>query len=965
MRTVDLPGSLVLVPSKGLEAQATRMARDHPGLPLNPVQLLNDLNSRPDGVPATLSEPFKAGGDWSLLLYGQTYVARLFASKRGDAYTVASVNPLRISDHQRLVQGHLFLRPARWVMEPELRRIPEGSNAHWPRIGGEWKKLTRDQAAERGAPRLSVEQAAYLDTLERLIDADERITTEASAQLYPYRKVTSTGERRYRANAVYEFQIAGGRLPQEGTFVRVCGEQEFKGQVMRVEEDRATVRFHDAIDWDRIKGQGELEETPNRTVYAKQREAVAMLRDRRAGNTGLLPAIVDHQVRPIGPSSAEPTQELDEDQLQAFRKAVEVPDLLLVLGPPGTGKTRTISQIVGACAHRGERVLVTSHTHRAVDNVLARLPRDLVAIRVGIEGSVTAEGRPYLLERQALELSERARDAASRALPAYEDLGHATRWAETLEARALELDAAVEAERRAGIELHAVRRASGGPLQARLDGLGAELAAYERESGGIQSLVARLSVLRDRAAAREGRPVLGPLFAMLRRRRDGRIETARQRARGLTEAMGRVRVAVDQAERELDARTRDVPAVRAARSALEQRTRQREECRTRVQEAARAAVAAVRSLATPPGEEDIEELRGWLRTWLPVLSTRRRLLAGWREKISTETDQLSSELIRYADVVAATCIGAASRPELSGIDFDIAIVDEAGQIGMNNALVPLVRAKRAVLVGDHKQLPPFLDSDVEAWGASVDDPRIRDLLAKSALELLVDRMPAGHVVPLTWQRRMPAAIADFISTTFYDGRLRTAVEREQVDPIFRCPMTLVDTANLRFTERREQQRGREAWERPGYVNVAEAELLADLAAFYHRSGMDWAVIVPYKAQMTDIRARVVRLIGGAEEVGLNVGTVDSFQGGERDVILYGFTRSNNAGRVGFLKELRRANVAFTRARHRLVLVGDLSTLLNARDAGFRDLASSLHDHLRTRGEIRDYGDVGDRLRDLT
>ena len=77
-------------------------------------------------------------------------------------------------------------------------------------------------------------------------------------------------------------------------------------------------------------------------------------------------------------------------------------------------------------------------------------------------------------------------------------------------------------------------------------------------------------------------------------------------------------------------------------------------------------------------------------------------------------------------MLASTCTGAGSRPELADLDFDLAIVDEAGQIGVADALIPLVRARRAVLVGDHMQLPPFLDSEVDAWGKLAGDPVVQD-----------------------------------------------------------------------------------------------------------------------------------------------------------------------------------------------------------------------------------------------
>jgi superfamily I DNA and/or RNA helicase len=215
---------------------------------------------------------------------------------------------------------------------------------------------------------------------------------------------------------------------------------------------------------------------------------------------------------------------------------------------------------------------------------------------------------------------------------------------------------------------------------------------------------------------------------------------------------------------------------------------------------------------------------------------------------------------------------------------------------------------------------------------------------------------------LTTQRRMPAAIAEFISAAFYQEKLRTGVTREHRDPLFSRPMAFVDTARLPEAQRYEKSATeREQWGQRGYINPAEADLLTELAAAHHRRGSEWAVIVPYKAQVARITTALIRLVGDAALIGLNVGTVDSFQGGERDVILYGFTRSNPGGNVGFLDELRRANVAFTRARRQLVLVGDMHTLTQARDKRFRDLACSLRAYLAEHGDIRQYREVREQM----
>ncbi|QXJ20316.1 ATP-binding protein [Actinomadura graeca] len=985
-RPVRLPGPLTLVPGDSLAGRTRALALDHPHLrPMaDPGRLVQALNDMPDGVAATFDEPKRAGGDPSLVLYLPSCTVRLFLTpKYRDAYSIASVNPIRMRDHQRLARGCLLVRPALWRLAFDVHAIPRPSDSHWGPLTAEWRLLGDRLAAVRGVPELTPGQAAFLDTLDRTIEATERISEDApdSGRLYPYRDVASTGERRHGTRSVYVFRMVGAARPEERAFVQVHGEPGLRGQVTRVDRDAVTVRFEKAVAWARFGDarQGHLEATPSRVVYAKQTETVALLRSRQAHNTTLLPAIVEGRVRRIPPARARPAEDLDlGGQLEAFEKGTATEDVLVVLGPPGTGKTRVISQLALAAAAQGERVLVTSKTHRAVDNVLARLPAHLEVVRVGHEGSVTAEGRPYLLERRVAELRGRVADAAARAEDGYGGLDAARGWTAELDARVRELDAARDGQARAGERLDAVRRAVGGPAQARVDALTAERDAHRRALDRHLRCAERQGRRVQQARSWARRPVLGVLFGRFAAFLDARRAAGEEQGRACHQAWSAACGALAAAARDLDAATRADPSVRAAADAAEAAAFRLDGCRAAARKAALEASAAVAAVALPPSLDDtgpgpgagtgpdagLARLLQWLHRTLPLLEARARLLAEWRREVAGAAEQLYPELVRYADVIAATCIGAASRPELSGVDFDLAIVDEAGQIGVADALVPLARARRGVLVGDPQQLPPFLDSDVEAWGRTAGDDAVRELLGVSALERLAARLPRDHVVRLTRQRRMPRAIADFVSAAFYDGVLVTDVEREHRDALFARPLALVDTARLPGGGRFERPgQARERWGRAGYVNQAEARLLYELALHYHRTGGDWAVIVPYRAQATKITAALARRIG-ADAAELHVGTVDSFQGGERDVVLYGFTRSNTDGRVGFLKELRRANVAFTRARRQLVLVGDVTTLTTARDVPFRAMAGALRDHAAAHGDVRQYQEVLDQVTKL-
>jgi hypothetical protein len=976
---VNLPGPITLVPSRTLVEKVARRARDHPGLPPNPSQWSADLNAlRIDGAPATFDEPKRTDQDWSLLVHTHAYVMRLYPTQHGGGYTIADLSPRGMRDQHRVAQACLLVRPTGWGIAAEARQIPQGASNHWPQLVAAWRQLSAAAVSGKAVPAISPAHTAFLDRVDAIIDATERIAAaELTAdRVFPYREVGATGEQRFGTRTIYEFTLAGGRKPDVGAFVQVRGEPEQRGRITRASGGSVTVNFDDPVAYDRLPPQGELEVTPSTVVFDKEREAVALLRSRQAHNHGLLEAIVDRRLRPIPPSSAQPTERLDEYQLDAFRRALTVEDMLLVLGPPGTGKTRIISQVADACAGNGERVLVTSHSNRAVDNVLGRLPRNLWVVRVGNDGKVTADGKPYLIEHLAADLREQLLIKVTRSLGAYENLEAAERWTEHFGNGLDALAAIAREEADARTALDAARRGVGGPAQARVDQLTAQVQQLEGAVARHRQRAERLSGRQQRALSRGSLPLLGRLFAAWARRLEGRRATELQAADNADTAGRQARSDLAAAVDALDATTADHPIVRQARTAWDDVVRRRDAARTEVLVGARTLREIVSPMAALPAVrddgdaattwQDLTTMRSWLDQHLPLFATRAKLLADWRDDASKETDQLYPELIRYADVIAATAIGAASRPELSGVDFDLAIVDEAGQIGIADVLVPLVRAKRGVLVGDHLQLPPFLANEVEAWGAQVGDPALPGLLAKSAFELLADghpellaaAFPDSHQLMLRCQRRMPAVIADFISAQFYGGRLRTEHASDFRDTLFENPFTFVDTSDLPPSKRYEQDGARrERWGQPGYTNDAEAELLTLLAAWYHRRSIEWAVIVPYRAQVAAIVDALTAEIGNAGLVELNVGTVDAFQGGERDVILFGFTRSNHHGNVGFLKELRRANVSFTRAKERLVLVGDMSTLTKARDQGFRHLALALGRHVRDRGEVRPYDDV--------
>jgi ATP-dependent RNA/DNA helicase IGHMBP2 len=320
--------------------------------------------------------------------------------------------------------------------------------------------------------------------------------------------------------------------------------------------------------------------------------------------------------------------------------------------------------------------------------------------------------------------------------------------------------------------------------------------------------------------------------------------------------------------------------------------------------------------------EEALELMGYARRQRTQGRSRERFARARASK--AEARQLFDEaralerkavdaVLGRAQVVCATLAaldGAVLAPEA----FDVVLLDEATQATEPLSLIALLRAPVAILAGDHHQLPPTVLSQ----------RAVERGLARSLFERLADEGGEAAHLMLREQYRMNEDIMAFPSREMYGGELRahpSAARRLLTEvltpgtPLDAPPVLFLDTAGKGFEEARAEGD-------PSLSNEGEAELVVARARELLASGLGadaLALIAPYSAQAALLRDRL-----GVEAV--EVDTVDSFQGREKEAILLSLTRSNNRGEMGFLSDLRRMNVAMTRAKRHLFIVGDSATL---------------------------------------
>ncbi len=612
---------------------------------------------------------------------------------------------------------------------------------------------------------------------------------------------------------------------------------------------------------------------------SRQGYAVRAFRYEQMANPNLARVIID-------PSNATGIAEADldyfqdwlsEDKKEAVKRAVSTNDLFLIQGPPGTGKTSVIAEIVLQIMRREPeaRILLTSQSNIAVDHALTRIhqaasevgdsPPEMV--RIGRSEKIGHGGESWTLEERARLWRQ---EVLSRCDPITAELRQAERMA-----RAAVKEAGVSAD---------PESATAGAIEewiTEAKDLVDQLEEFEQEYTSLGSEVSP-----------ETRDVATEMIAQAREQLSSHLGVLN----------GMLPEPVELKDGDDKANLAEIIKAASASQQVESGTLD----------------PATREL------QRIQDLRRVVRQWTSIVGL---------------ADDFKFLIGNSAQVVAATCLfsGKLFRgdqyggAQSSGISFDWAIVDEAGRATVPEILVPIVRSEKAVLVGDERQLPPMVD---EMLSEETKDTSDNLGLSTSLFQTLVEQMGASvqsHLASLRTQYRMHPAIGCLISSVFYDGKLENGAlpkSRQRAFDWMPAPVTWVSTSSL---PNRSETRSGES-----YVNSVESDLVLQLLERIEakcrerRRRPSVGIIAGYSAQVEHLTTNINPSDRHRwRNLDVEVATIDSFQGRECDVVVYSTVRSNANQRIGFLKDYRRINVALSRARDLLVIVGDDLMMENA------------------------------------
>lgn len=746
----------------------------------------------------------------------------------------------------------------------------------------------------------------------------------------------------------YEFEVddIDVNLFKMGTKVDVeDGQgQRHSGEIISLETESDIksmgILFHDQIDIRDFHEAGWISlsfSSVNKDVQLaaiekiRSGEAAAKYMDRVLGK-GETSGFEDKDLGSVEEALSKQKYPPNESQMKAIKAGINTKDVFLGMRPPGTGKTTVILEWVRYFVkHEKKRVLVSSQNNKAVDNVIARIAdeEDIDVIRIGSESKLQAEIIPFMFENKVRSLRKHIVNHTQKNME--EILNIKKPWDDFIQ----ELNPLTGLN----VEVEGHRETLNKRLDQDLVPMYLELIDKYKEH---HYLVQRSEMLEGKINKGIGKIenyqgtssmykkvfgfILKLITSFILNRNMKKLYNLKEREIFIVTSYNEMKFNFNQLYQTIEEVEFDTFF-----NTKVKRDKVAEEVYTRTPETANKW-----DLFKVDLELDIFTDNSRLLPTLHFInqeSSRAEKLVeaidSWKSETQSKQNYALNEIVlESVDLVGATCIGINSQKRFADLSYDVTIIDEAGQIQVHNALVPMSVSNKLIMLGDHKQIPPVTDEElISLCEENNVDP---ELLNKSLFEKMYDDMPESNKLMLDTQYRMPAEIAEIISQWFYGGNYLSADfkknTKSELPFLSRHPLVVIDTSKEKARFELKSPEG-------GSSNKLEATAIAELVErITQNPEIDLnqiGIISAYKAQVKLIKDKLMSFLE-KDIVNEMVATLDSYQGQERDIIIYSFTKSSKRSpqykRIGFLNEIRRLNVALSRCKKNLILVGDMDFL---------------------------------------
>ena len=616
---------------------------------------------------------------------------------------------------------------------------------------------------------------------------------------------------------------------------------------------------------------------------------------------------------------------LDDSKKAAVVNALKAPDIYVIQGPPGTGKTTLISELVAQIvnANSKAKIMITSQSHVAVNHALmqiSNLQPQLAMIRIGRKENMTLGAEGFLYEEQVKKFADRTKHNSDIFMSSYVNNLN-------VPSDILEILTLFEETKNKKLKIES--------LKAELSVLKEEQAQIKQVGKLINEGSNKFNKLRTR------------LLETINNIDDGSqlkeaIETLFNEYIEIGDEF--IDLAISNHESIVSSKT-----IEANIDSVESNIEKMEiDC-------LETCLLIIDVMKLTMNETDdlceyIETIQKNIKHHqesVEKIAKIEHIRKEWLKRVES-VDELEEACIKEATVLAATCLGIASNPTVHNLEFDYVIIDEAGRATPPESLVPAVRGKKIIMVGDQKQLPPMVDFDLTdklLHEINMD----REKLTFTLFEKLYLDLPENLKCLLKEQYRMHPAIGQLVSNAFYDSQLISKTSpNDKKHQLNWWPKVIIWHSTSQIQNRFEKLCGKSR------QNVYEAKyinsLLLEIEKQYHDKGIQKkiAVISGYLAQKQHLKS----LIDPDDEnrwvsLDIEVDTVDAFQGRETDIVIYSVVRSNEQQELGFIRDHRRLNVALSRAKELLIIVGDLDFVSHASIKGAKNPFKAVIEHIKT------------------
>ena len=709
---------------------------------------------------------------------------------------------------------------------------------------------------------------------------------------YKYNKIKASEKSENIKGVAYAFYLDGlneslDRESLQGAEIIVKREESdegVKGYIADIDTENNIlhIKFPKSVNFYDLPGEGLIKKSDKNVSFPIQRSAFQSLLEGKAANEDILDILISKRYKPFKEVEYVKTERLTESQQKAINKALSVEDFLLVQGPPGTGKTEIIVEMIQRFSEQGKKVLISSKNNLAVDNVLEKcIDRNIRCIRLGRPESVKIEKvKSVLVDVFSLNIQKEIDESTRR------------------------YQATVKEERELDKEKinHAYKLKN---------------ALYDHDKVSRKLVWSKVKFF------------FAKILALLK-------IISRDSGKYLN-------------------RLADVSEYTARREALRDFINK---------ESSFLGLDSKKVWKKSERNVYIDNKIQFLNKRIGDVPRKIEITDKWLEDLSLRQDVLTEVVAEDIKVIGATCIGVNTNKIFSSMDYDVVIIDEAGQITLHDVIVPISKAKKVIVIGDHMQLPPVTDDDfINKAKDKFNDIEVDfyETYKQSLFEKLFHEADESHKIMLDTQFRMHEDIAEPISQLFYEGKYKTGCKKEHrlIDIAgYKDPMVFLDTVNLPDKYETVTVIDGES-KQVAYTNPTEARIIASVLERICMPLMDGltvldykgektidigdlGIITPYKAQIKCIKDAIYERFLKSGQFGkpqiesiisrIEIDTVDSFQGRDKEIILYSFVRSNEDCKIGFLDELRRLNVTITRAKRLIIMVGDSYTLTKTRSS---------------------------------